>query len=215
MKPSAMDTSALTRGRRRSLVVLLAAGAALAGLRPRGALAHGGTHDEPSRKHLQVLRPKVEPLPAIPLTTMQGTPRTLDRELANTNPLVVNFVFTTCSTSCSLITAVLAEVQQKLAAKGRKLQLASITIDPANDTPEQLRGYARKFGAGADWQFYTGRFDDMVAIQRLFDVYRGSKVSHPPVLMLRRDQKAPWVRIEGFPTPDDVLALIETLPKAA
>ena len=87
-------------------------------------------------------------MPAIKLTTMQGAARTLDRELANTNPLVLNFVFTTCSTSCSLITAVLAQVQQALTAKGRKLQLASITIDPANDTPEQLRGYARKFGAG-------------------------------------------------------------------
>lgn len=210
-----MDREVRMQGRRHSLLALLAAGAALASLRPRRALAHGGAHAEPLLKHLQVLRPKVEPLPAIKLTTMQGAARTLDRELANTNPLVLNFVFTTCSTSCSLITAVLAQVQQALTAKGRKLQLASITIDPANDTPEQLRGYARKFGAGADWQFYTGQFDDLVAVQRIFDVYRGSKVSHPPVLMLRRDQSAPWVRIEGFPTPQDVLALIETLPKAA
>ena len=149
------------------------------------------------------------------LTTMQGQPRTLDGELASELPLVLNFVFTTCSSSCSVQTAMLAETQRGFVARGHKLRLASITIDPDNDTPEQLRLFASQFRIGEGWQFYTGRFDDLLRVQKHFDVYRGSKASHPPVLLLRRHARAPWVRVEGFPAPAELAALIESLPAAA
>ena len=163
----------------------------------------------------QVLRPSVAPLPALALQTMAGEARTLDRELAAEVPLVLNFVFTTCSTSCSLQTAVLAQLQRDWAARGRALRLASITIDPDNDAPEQLRRFAAGVRTGPGWQFYTGRFDDLLRVQKHFDVYRGSKASHPPVLLLRRNARAPWVRVEGFPQAAELAALIESLPAAA
>lgn len=162
----------------------------------------------------QVSRPQIAPLPPVPLTTMGGESRSLERELANDVPLVLNFVFTTCSTSCSLQTAVLAQLQRDWLARGRRLQLASITIDPDNDTPEQLRRFAAGFRTGPGWQFYTGRFDDLLRIQKHFDVYRGSKASHPPVLLLRRDARAPWMRVEGFPQAVEIAALVEALPAA-
>ncbi len=164
---------------------------------------------------MQVLRPSLAPLPAVALQTMAGESRMLDRELAADVPLVLNFVFTTCSTSCSLQTAVLAQLQRDWLARGRALRLASITIDPDNDTPEQLRRFAAGFRTGPGWQFYTGRFDDLLRVQKHFDVYRGSKASHPPVLLLRRNARAPWVRVEGFPQAAELAALIESLPAAA
>ena len=193
---------------RRGALALLIGVAAAAAL-PRCAQA------TPAAARTQVSRPQVAALPAVALTTMTGEARTLDRELANEVPLVLNFVFTTCSTSCSLQTAVLAQLQRDWLARGRSLQLASITIDPDNDTPEQLRRFAAGFRTAPGWQFYTGRFDDLLRVQRHFDVYRGSKASHPPVLLMRRLARAPWVRVEGFPGAAEVAALIESLPAAA
>ena len=190
-------------GRRRCLWWLLGAGLGGPGL------VRGGTVGT------QVLRPAVAALPAVALTTMNGETRRLDHELATDVPLVLNFVFTTCSTSCSLQTAVLAQLQRDCAARGRALRLASITIDPDNDTPEQLRRFAASFRTGPGWQFYTGRFEDLLRVQRHFDVYRGSKAAHPPVLLLRRQAGAPWVRVEGFPPAAEIAALIESLPTAA
>ena len=192
-----------SHGRRRCLRGLLAGALAMPWL-ARGAA--GG---------LQVLRPAVAPLPSVVLQTMAGEARTLDRELAADVPLVLNFVFTTCSTTCSLQTAVLAQLQRDWQRQGRALRLASITIDPDNDTPEQLRRFASGFRTGPGWQFYTGRFDDLLRVQRHFDVYRGSKASHPPVILLRRSARAPWVRVEGFPQAAELSTLIETLPAAA
>lgn len=160
----------------------------------------------------QVTRPQIGALPAVALTSMDGQARSLERALAGDVPLVLNFVFTTCSSSCSLQTAVLAQVQRDRVAHGRGLQLASITIDPDNDTPEQLRRFASSFHIGPGWQFYTGRFDDLLRVQRHFDVYRGSKAAHPPVLLMRRDARAPWVRVEGFPQAAELAALVDTLP---
>ncbi|HNW61502.1 SCO family protein [Piscinibacter sp.] len=192
--------------RRRSLALLLGAG--LSALVPRRSAATAAA------RQTQVLHPKLAPLPAVALTTMRGESRRLDSELDNAVPLVLNFVFTTCSTSCSLQTAVLAQVQRELGGRGRKLQLASITIDPDNDTPEQLRRFAGSFRTGPGWQFYTGRFDDLLQVQKHFDVYRGSKASHPPVLLMRRSARAPWLRVEGFPDAAELVALIESLPAA-
>ena len=202
--PMARQTMTTSAHRR---VLLRGIAAAAAG----GALACTRTLAAPAER-MQVLRPHVDVLPPIPLLSMGGQPRQLDTELANDVPLLLNFVFTTCSSSCSVQTAMLAQVQRSLAAKGRTLQLASITIDPDNDTPEQLRRFASNFGIGAGWQFYTGRFDDLLKVQRLFDVYRGSKASHPPVIFLRRSARAPWLRVEGFPAVAQMLALIDTLP---
>jgi len=163
---------------------------------------------------IKLLRPALKALPPIALIGMNGQAGKLDAELASEVPLLVNFVFTTCSSSCSVQTALLAQVQRTLAAKGRPLQLASITIDPDNDTPAQLRKFAGHFGIAAGWQFYTGRFDDLLQVQRHFDVYRGSKSAHPPVLFLRKSARAPWLRVEGFPGAADVVALIDSLPDA-
>lgn len=196
-------------GRRSVLRTLIGGSLCVAGTGLRPARA------SPATEQLQVLRPKLAPLPAVAITTMQGQARSLETELANVVPLVLNFVFTTCSSSCSVQTAVLAQVQRTLAARGRKLQLASITIDPDNDTPEQLRRFARQFNVADGWQFYTGRFDDLLRVQKHFGVYRGSKASHPPVLLLRRDARAPWLRVEGFPEPAELVALIDALPAGA
>lgn len=198
-----------SRPRRRLLHVLMASGLYAAGTRL------GRAHATTKNSDVQVWRPKLSAVPSIALTTMQGRQGLLDSELANSVPLVLNFVFTTCSASCSIQTAVLAEVQRQERARGRKLQLASITIDPDNDTPDQLRRFAHKFDVGEGWQFYTGRFDDLLRVQRHFDVYRGSKASHPPVLLMRREALSPWVRVEGFPGASEILKLLESLPGGA
>jgi protein SCO1 len=36
-----------------------------------------------------------------------------------------------------------------------------------------------------------------IAVQRAFDVYRGDKMSHTPVTLLRAAPGKPWVRIDG------------------
>src|SRR5690242_8039438 len=58
--------------------------------------------------------------------------------------VAVNFMFTTCTTICSPMTANLARVQKKLLARGEKnVHLISVSVDPEGDTPDKLKKIGR------------------------------------------------------------------------
>ncbi len=54
---------------------------------------------------------------------------------------IASFVFTQCRTVCPLLTARMVELQRRLAAV--KVRFVSFSVDPAHDTPDVLRAYAR------------------------------------------------------------------------
>ena len=119
--------------------------------------------------------------------------------------MLLNFIFTTCSSTCPLTSRTLEEFQRKLGPQASEIHMMSISIDPEQDTPERLNEYARKFHAGPCWQYYTGTVAASLAAQKAFDVYRGEKMSHTPVTLLRAAPGKPWLRIDGFVTPDELV----------
>lgn len=128
----------------------------------------------------------------------------LSKALGDSDPVILNFIFTTCTTICPILSATLSQVQTKLGSKVNNLRMISITIDPEQDTPERLKEYAGKFKAGSNWEFLTGSIDNIVATQKIFDAYRGDKMNHIPLTFLRYKIKTPWVRLEGFTSATEV-----------
>jgi protein SCO1 len=126
-------------------------------------------------------------------------------EALDRGPVLVGFIFTTCTAICPITSATFHQVQQKL-APGETLEIASISIDPEQDTPARLRDYARKFHAAPGWHHYTGALAASVALQRAFDAYRGDKMEHTASAFLRAAPGQPWVRIDGFASADQLLA---------
>jgi protein SCO1 len=124
--------------------------------------------------------------------------------LAADEPVMMNFIFTTCTTICPVMSSIFSKVPGELGAGGAKLRMISISIDPENDTPAQLNAYAKKLDAGPRWQFLTGSAKDVAAVQRAFDNYRADKMEHEPLTLLRSAPGEPWVRIEGFASPEDL-----------
>ena len=143
--------------------------------------------------------------PAVMLVRADGKSVSLPQELDDGRPVLLNFIFTTCSSICPLTSRTLEEFQRTLGSEAARIHLMSISIDPEEDTPARLRAYARKFHAGPEWQYYTGTVAASLAAQRAFDVYRGEKMSHTPVTLLRSAPGKPWLRIEGFVTPDELV----------
>jgi protein SCO1/2 len=194
---------------RRKVLLALLMGAWATGMRPGAVRANAALRYS---EGVTVKVVKLDAVPAVPVMSMSGQAVRLDRELDTNTPVLLNFIFTTCSTTCSMQTAVLAELQRQLAQRGQALHLVSITIDPDNDTPEQLRKFSKSFEVRPGWQFLTGRFDDLLRVQRHFDVYRGSKAAHPPVVMLRGSSRAPWMRMEGIASTADLALALQSLP---
>jgi protein SCO1/2 len=110
--------------------------------------------------------PVVGQVPAFSMLDQHG--RTVTDETLRGEVLVVDFFYATCTTSCPMLTGKMLAVQNALAHRedqlGRRLpvHLVSITLDPDNDTPDLLRGYAARVGADDDrWSFLSGRSDDL------------------------------------------------------
>jgi protein SCO1/2 len=154
----------------------------------------------------KVIRTTVQyTIPQVRLVRDDGKSVSLPDEMNDGRPVVLNFVFTTCGSICPLMSQIFGQFQQRMAKQGGDVHLMSISTDPEQDTPERLREYAKQFGAGPSWQHYTGTLQASQAAQRAFDVYRGDKMSHTAVTLIRIAPGQPWRRIDGFVTPDELV----------
>jgi protein SCO1/2 len=162
-------------------------------------------HDDDDSDSAPVTSIRNYTVPPVRLVRDDGKMVSLADEMNDGRPIVLNFIFTTCGSICPLMSSVLSQFERRLGPDGERVHLMSISIDPEHDTPARLREYAKRFHAGHQWQHYTGTLDASVAAQRAFDVYRGAKMSHNAVTLMRAAPGKPWMRIEGLVTPDDLI----------
>ena len=137
-------------------------------------------------------------LPEVTLRDQAGRPVPVSQLQGASEPLAVNFIFTTCTTICPVMTATFAQMRRELGPEADRIRLVSITVDPEHDTPAVLAEYAKRFGAPSGWSFLTGSPGDVERVLRALDAWWGSKASHRPVTLLRRRGADGWVRLEGL-----------------
>jgi protein SCO1/2 len=150
-------------------------------------------------------------IPDVKLVRQDGAVVNLGEELNDGRPVVLSFIYTSCTSVCPLISHTLSQLQGKLGDNRDRVHLVSITIDPEQDTAARLNEYAKTFNAGPEWQHYTGTLAASQTVQRAFDVYRGNKMDHSPATLIRSAPGASWTRLEGFATADQLLAELSDL----
>jgi protein SCO1/2 len=80
-------------------------------------------------------------------------------------PVVLDFIFTTCTGPCPRVSAHMSLVQERTA--GSKISLASFSVDPETDTPEVLKAYSEEHHADPQrWRFLTGAEEQIDAVLR-------------------------------------------------
>ncbi|PRQ04951.1 SCO family protein [Enhygromyxa salina] len=98
-------------------------------------------------------------VPAFTLVDSSGD--TFDRGelLAADKTWVVGFVFTRCPSTCPAISRAMLSFQDQVsrARLDDRVELLTVSVDPAYDTPEVMAAYAESIGANLDnWRFITG-----------------------------------------------------------
>ncbi len=95
--------------------------------------------------------------------------------------LVLTFIYTRCPLPnyCPLMSKQFATLQSQLRKQyGQKVQLLSISFDPAYDTPKVLREYASQYTGRLDnWTFATGDSTQIQRATQLFGVFTQKKDS--------------------------------------
>jgi protein SCO1/2 len=139
------------------------------------------------------------------LTTHEGKRLRFYDDLVHGKTVVIHFMYTSCTDSCPLTTANLAQVQMALGPRvGRDLFLYSITVDPERDTPAVLRTYAERFDAKPGWRFLTGTKQDIRELRRTFgDEPRGGfwQSDHLNLLAYGVEPLERWGRCSAMLSP--------------
>lgn len=87
---------------------------------------------------------------------LDRTGRKVNRAELKGKVVVVDFIYTSCSAQCLILTQRMTEVRGRL-RDTPDILLLSITVDPKSDTVESLRGFADRYTDDTNrWLFLTG-----------------------------------------------------------
>lgn len=142
-------------------------------------------------------------IPDTPVLDQHGRQLRFYSDLVAGRTVAMNFVFTTCTTICTPLTAIFREVQKDTAHE--PVHLISISVDPESDQPEILAQFAKKFEAGPNWTFVTGQPSDIDDLLRSLEAFTIDKLGHTPLVLIGNEPANRWTRITGF-SPVPVLA---------
>jgi len=137
-------------------------------------------------------------IPDVVLVNQNGERVRFKALMESDKPVVVDFIYATCTTICPVLSAGFSSMQRKLGPNSEDVQLVSITIDPENDSPRVMKEYLDRYQAKPGWDFLTGSPRDIDRVAEAFDAFVGDKMEHLPLNFIRTSEKGKWVRLYGL-----------------
>lgn len=114
----------------------------------------------------------IGPVPAFSLTNQEGKSIS-DKDYLG-KVYVLEFFFTTCPTICPKMNQSMLTIEKEFFGNPN-FGIASITINPENDTPQVLKEHAKKLGVTSkNWHFLTGNQEEIMDLSNKgFNLYAG------------------------------------------
>lgn len=137
-------------------------------------------------------------LPDVVLINQDGKRVRLKSLLESDRPVIVDFVFGTCTTICPVLSAGYANLQRKLGGNAERVHLVSISIDPENDTPKVMKEYLKRYQAKPGWDFFSGSRRDIDQVMKAFKSNFRDKMDHKPLTFIHIPKETKWTRIFGL-----------------
>lgn len=149
------------------------------------------------------------------LVTQDGKSVNFKSDVVGGHIVIMDFVYTTCTTVCPVVSGIFAQLQDRLGDRlGKDVRLVSVTVDPVRDTPQRLKAYAAKVNAGPHWTWLTGPTTTVNQVLQGLGTYTPDFTQHPSVVLVGDGTTGKWTRFYGFPDPDQILARINELVQA-
>ena len=146
------------------------------------------------------------------LLTQDGDEVRFVNDVVGDNIVVMDFVYTTCTTVCPVLSALFTQVQGKLGDQlGDEVIMVSMTVDPIRDTPQRLKAYSAKHHAGESWVWLTGPKSTVDDVLTGVGAYTTSFEDHPSMVLVGDGRTGEWKRLFGFPSPDRIMQVVNEL----
>ena len=129
--------------------------------------------------------------------------------------VVMDFVYTSCTTVCPVLSALFGQVQGRLGDHlGEDVVLVSVSVDPTRDTPQRLKAYAARYQAQPGWIWLTGGKRTMDEVLDGLGAYSPNFEDHPSMVLVGDGRSGEWSRFFGFPSPDRIMDQVHALQAA-
>ena len=136
-------------------------------------------------------------------------------DVINDRIVVMDFVYTTCTTVCPVISAVFGQVQNKLGdGLGDDVVLVSLSVDPVRDTPQRLKAYSQIHNAQPGWIWLTGNKRTMDKVLDGLGAYSPNFEDHSAMVLIGDERSGQWSRLYGFPSPERIVKQVNALRAA-
>ena len=168
--------------------------------------------DEPASTTTEKYAFSSAQIPDVRVYNQNGEALNFYSDLIKGNNVAINFIFTTCTNVCPVLTATFRRVQVELEKSEANTKLISISVDPVVDTPERLREFATKFKAGSGWTFVTGEKAEIDSLLQRLGVGSGNKNDHTSMILVGNDPADFWTRTYGLSSPS---ALVRVMTNAS
>jgi protein SCO1/2 len=177
--------------------------------------------EDPHAKHREMMKKKSEPtLEAAEIDLrnrmvldQDGREMEFVTDAIGDHIVVMDFVYTTCTTICPVLSALFTQVQTKLGSDvvGSEVRLISMSVDPIRDTPQRLKAYSAKHRAGEGWLWLTGAKPDVDDVLTGLGAYTANFEDHPTMVLIGDPRTGEWQRLFGFPNPDRIVRIVNEL----
>lgn len=170
---------------------------------------HQHQHQHNSVSHDEAAPASKMNIPDVELLDQNGRKVHFYTDLVKGQTVVINFIFTTCTTICPPLGATFARVQKELGDKaGRDVRFISISVDPVTDTPERLKAWGAKFHAGDGWTFVTGSKPQLDELLRALGASTARPEDHSPTVLIGNDARGNWTRTYGLAKTSQLVQII-------
>ena len=151
----------------------------------------------------------------LPLVDQDGQEVKFVSDVIGDRIVVMDFVYTSCTTVCPVLSALFAQLQERLGGElGREVALVSVSVDPTRDTPQRLKAYATMHQARPGWVWLTGPKRRMDEVLDGLGAYSPNFADHPSMVLIGDGRSGEWTRLFGFPSPDRLMEQVNALQAA-
>ena len=149
----------------------------------------------------------------VELVDANGARHRFPAEIAAGRLVVLNPIWTGCSSICPLTSAILGELGERLGARlGRDVQLLSLAIDPIRLPEDQLGRWQADYGQVAGWSWLGGEPAEIDRLLRGLAIpVDGALDQHPAVFLVLDPTSGATLRFNGMPDSADLLAALDQL----
>lgn len=155
-------------------------------------------------------------IPTVELVDQDGRRVVFGNEFLRGKLAAINFVFTSCPTICPLLGINFSRLEEVLMkTNSNDVELISISVDPATDTPERLKAWSNRFGRQGKWRLLTGSPQAVEKVLRGFEASTRDKTSHSPLVWIGSEWAGEWRRVDGIASTTNLVRTIQELVTAA